>query len=334
MATSGHIPVLLQPVVDLLTLTGQEHTGGVFADCTAGLGGHAVHIAARLGSTGVVILNDLDAGNLDRAAEAVRAALPGITILTHAGNFASLPRFIASHGLRATCVLADLGFASTQVDNPARGLSFMHDGPLDMRLDPAGPVTAADLVATMTEQELVQTIAEFGEEKHPKPIARRIVQARQQGAITTTAQLASIIRSALAGKPTGGIDPATRTFQALRIAVNDELGNLDALLDEISAGARALQPPGSTHTGPRTEWLAPGARVGIISFHSLEDRPVKHTFANLVKAGLARHVIKDPLGPTDDEQRTNPRSRSAKLRGIQITSNDSGPSGAKGCSHG
>ena len=180
-----------------------------------------------------------------------------------------------------------------------------------MRLDPSGALTAAQFVAAASEHDLARVIDEFGEERHARLVARRIVEARKVGPITTTDQLAGIIRAAVGPRGSGGIDPATRTFQALRIAVNDELGNLHALMAAIRRGAK----PMSTQA-----WLKPGARIAIISFHSLEDRPVKQAFAELVESGAAEHVVRKPVTASDDELRQNPRSRSAKLRVIRIVS--------------
>lgn len=296
-----HVPVLLAETIAALV----PKSGETYVDCTAGLGGHAAAIAERIGPAGMIVLNDLDEGNLTHAAARIAAIPNAPRVLTHRGSFAALPHFLRAQGLRADLVLADLGFASPQVDDPSRGLSFMRDGPLDMRLDPSGPVTAAQLIASSSEDHLTSIIREFGEERHGKLVAQRIVRARAQAPIMTTAQLAAVIRSALAGKSSGGIDPATRTFQALRIAVNDELGHLAALLDEL---------PGAT-TGPRA-WLNPGARVAIISFHSLEDRPVKQAFAAMAKQGVALELEGSPITPGQAEERENPRSRSAKLRAI------------------
>jgi 16S rRNA (cytosine1402-N4)-methyltransferase len=320
-AQPKHIPVL--PVEVLAALSPQP--GQVAIDCTAGLGGHAEAIARAVGPTGTVLLCDLDAGNLARAADRLRS-IPAAgaggggggggegggggppKVLTHHGSFAEAPRELLAAGLRADLVLADLGFASPQVEDAQRGFSFSRDGPLDMRLDPTRGSTAADLVATLPERELADLIYRFGEERESRAIARRIVQTRASTPITRTGQLAELIRSVVRRTP-GGIDPATRTFQALRIAVNDELGHLDALLDWIDRGARPQT---------RDSWLAPGARVAIIAFHSLEDRPVKQAFGRLVERGLAEPVIDGMVGPTDAERQANPRAGSAKLRAVRI----------------
>jgi 16S rRNA (cytosine1402-N4)-methyltransferase len=190
----------------------------------------------------------------------------------------------------------------------------MRDGPLDMRMDPAGPITAADLVNRSSEQELFRILREFGEERDAGRIVRAIVKARAAAPITTTAALAEVIRQAMppSFKQITGIDPSTRTFQALRIAVNDELGNLDGLLDAIADAARAAGRGSPT-------WLAPGARIAIISFHSLEDRAVKRAFAALVAAGLGTDARGSITEADDDERHVNPRSRSAKMRVLTLS---------------
>lgn len=301
----GHIPVLIEPVLELL----EPKPGQVFVDATAGLGGHAAAIAPRLGPTGTVVLNDLDPGNLKRAqARVLDACDPeqGPVVRCVRGNFADLPTRLANEGLSADLLLADLGFASTQVDDASRGLSFAREGPLDMRLDPDSPTTAADLIAQLDERDLADLLYEFGEERASRRIARKIVEARRAAPIATTGQLASIVRRALGGGRSR-IDPATRTFQALRIAVNDELGSLHALLDAIGRAARG-----------ESGWLARGARVGIIAFHSLEDRPVKRAFAAMDEAELATRLTRKIVRAGDDERAANPRSRSARLRVVQI----------------
>lgn len=308
----SHVPVLLARSLDAL----HPAPGEVYADGTAGLGGHAAAVAGRM-KTGTVVLGDLDAGNLGRAAAAVEAAFasapehPRSRILSFHTNFAELPRRIEEAGLRADMFLADLGFASVHVDDPARGFSFMRDGPLDMRMDTTRPLTAADLVASLPEKELARIIADYGEDRAAGRIARKLVQARAGGPIRTTAQLAGVVRAAVGGGG-GPIDPATRTFQALRIAVNDELGSLAALLAAVEADARRIL------SGGAGRWLAAGARVAFITFHSLEDRPVKRVFASLIAAG-ATDITDGPAAASESEVRENPRARSAKLRVIRLT---------------
>jgi 16S rRNA (cytosine1402-N4)-methyltransferase len=300
-----HTPVLLESVVELLA----PRQGQTFLDCTAGLGGHAAAIAARLGPSGTVILNDVDPANLTKASETVGAL--GVRTVSLRGNFADAPRVLAERGLAADMVLADLGFASSQMDDPARGLAFSSDGPLDMRLDPSLATTAADLVASLPESELTRIIGEFGEDRDARRIARKLVEARRERPISTTRQLAELVRQASGRRSAGAIDPATRTFQALRIAVNDELGSLEALLSAVERGAGAA--------GGKPGWLNPGARVAIISFHSLEDRPVKRSFAGLVERGLATGLTRRPVEADERELAANPRARSAKLRAIRLT---------------
>lgn len=283
--------------------------GQTLLDCTAGLGGHAAAIAKSMGA-GTIVLNDSDPGNLSRASLAVTAAAPSVRVVTFHGNFADAPRRLSEQGLGADMVLADLGFSSNQVETAGRGFSFQRDGPLDMRLDPTSPVTAADLVASTPERELARLIREFGDEPAAGKIARKLVDSRRSGPISTTGQLAELIRSVVGRRP-GSIDPATKTFQALRIAVNDELGSLSSLLAAVERGARVAASGGAG-------WLNQGARVAIISFHSLEDRLVKQGFASLVAAGAALALTRRPMEGSESEVAENPRARSAKLRGIQV----------------
>lgn len=312
----AHVPVLHDEVLELL----DPRPGETLIDCTAGLGGHAGSIAARLGPGGRVVLFDLDPANLARAEARVRAALnpgdPGAArVVAVRANFAQAPSWAAREGVAADLVLADLGFASTQVDDPGRGLSFRRSGPLDMRLDPDGPVTAGELVNTLSERDLSDLIFRFGEERHARRIAAKLAAERRVGPITTTDRLASIVRSVVPRTP-GSIDGATRTFQALRIATNDEIGALEALLGAVERS--------SGRAGEGGCWLNPGARVGVISFHSLEDRPVKQAFAAIAQGGHAEPVTRRPAVPTEDEQRRNPRSRSAKLRVIRLAGGNAG----------
>jgi 16S rRNA (cytosine1402-N4)-methyltransferase len=207
-------------------------------------------------------------------------------------------------------VLADLGFASTQVDDPSRGFSFSHDGPLDMRMDPTLPVSAADLVNSFSEEQLADVIDRFGEDRNARRIARKLVQSRAESPILTTARLAEVIRRACPGK-SGQIDPATRTFQALRMAVNDELGTLDALLGAMVREAELLV------SGRPTTWLAKGARLAVIAFHSLEDRPVKQAMGKMIQLG-AIDLTHGTAVASEDEVQANPRARSAKLRAVRL----------------
>jgi 16S rRNA (cytosine1402-N4)-methyltransferase len=305
--------VLVDDVLRLLA----PRPGDTVLDCTAGLGGHAVELARAIGSGGTVILNDFDPGNLARAAEAVRALPEPPEVIELRGNFADAPRRLTELTVSADVVLADLGFSSNQMEDAERGLSFMRDGPLDMRLDPAGPMTAADLVNTLSEDELGEVLRDFGEEREWRRITQKLVAARKEAPISTTGRFASIVRSAMVGGPprSPGIDPATRSFQALRIAVNDELGNLRALLESVSRGAAMV---GGGSARPGGTWLKGRARVGVISFHSLEDRQVKESFGALESRGLAKEASRRPVEASEVETARNPRSRSAKLRVVTL----------------
>lgn len=286
--------------------------GETYVDATAGLGGHAELVAPALGPAGLIVLNDLDPGNLERATARVEATGAGVGVKPMRGNFADLSWRMGEAGLAADLVLADLGFSSNQMDDGARGFSFMREGPLDMRLDPTAPVTAAELVNTLPEGELSRILREFGEEPGAGRVARKIAQARRESPITTTERLAEVVRSAVGPRHGSRIDPSTKTFQALRIAVNDELGALDALLAAVKRSAQALAKGGAGG------WLKAGARAAIISFHSLEDRRVKQGFGELVKAGWAEELTRGPVEAGPEEVSRNPRSRSAKLRAVRL----------------
>jgi 16S rRNA (cytosine1402-N4)-methyltransferase len=306
----SHTPVLLSEV--LATLSPQPNQ--TLLDCTAGLGGHSAALAPLLKS-GTIILNDSDPANLALAAAAVKSANPAAQIITLHGNFADAPRRLLESNLKADLILADLGFSSNQVDTPLRGFSFQSDGPLDMRLDPTSPVTAADLIASTSEADLARLIRDYGDEPAAPRIARKLVESRRQAPISTTGQLADIVRSVVGRRP-GAIDPATRTFQAVRIAVNDELGSLSALLAAIERGGGWGE--GAKTAGDGRAWMNAGTRVAIISFHSLEDRLVKRSFATLVASGNAEHIARRPIEASDSEIASNPRARSAKLRAIRL----------------
>jgi 16S rRNA (cytosine1402-N4)-methyltransferase len=279
-----HLAVLPVEVLRLL----DPRPGEVWVDCTVGAGGHARLFVERLGPVGRLIGLDQDPAMLELA----RARLIDRPVeLVHA-NFDQLPEVLANRKIEAVDgVLADLGFASDQVEQPERGLSFRSQGPLDMRLDPTTGVTAAELVNTMSEATLADLFHEYGEERQSRRVARRIVERRKEKPFATTSDLADLVRSCV--RKSGGIDPATRVFQALRIAVNDELGALDRLLAAL----------------PRV--VKPGGRAGIISFHSLEDRRVKHAFRD---RAVWEPLTKKPVEAGEEEIAQNPRARSAKLR--------------------
>jgi 16S rRNA (cytosine1402-N4)-methyltransferase len=317
----SHVPVLLHEVLAAL----DPKAGETFADCTAGLGGHACAVAKRMGR-GTIVLNDVDPANLDRASANVREAWGGQgleALGTHGleahatvavrGNFAELPHVLRERGICADMILADLGFASNQIEDASRGFSFQRDGPLDMRLDPTLPVHAGHLVNSAPESELVRILTEYGEESGARRIARKLVDVRSAKPIATTAELAGAVHAAL-GFSGGPIDPATRTFQALRIAVNDELGSLEGLLGLVEQACGEL-------AAGRATWLAKGARVAIISFHSLEDRLVKQAFGRIAKTYAkdgAKELTKHPVTVSEAELGWNPRARSAKLRCVRV----------------
>ncbi len=309
----AHEAVLLREVIDLLS----PGAGEVILDCTAGDGGHAAALGRALGEIGTVIVCDLDAGCLAQAAGAVRGAVaPGVNVVEINANYAEAPRRLVDLGLAANLVIADLGFSSRQMDDAERGFSIRRDGPLDMRYCPSGP-TAADYVNTLPAGELEDILRDLGEERKARAIVSKILAAREEQPIQTTGELAAIVRAVVAPfgrNRTHKIDPATRTFQALRIAVNDELGNLDALLSAVTRQAAQRA------SGASGGWLAAGARVGVISFHSLEDRRVKQAYSTVAGRGCGRLLTKKPVEASAEEVARNPRSRSAKLRVLEFIS--------------
>ncbi len=301
---TGHKPVLCREVLELLspaTGKGQKR----ILDCTLGLGGHASALLEASGKDAQMVGMDADEDNVYFARQNL-ALFEGQVRFFHA-NYAQIPELLAEVGWdKVDLLLADLGVASNQLDDPTRGMSFSQDGPLDMRLDKNSPRTAADFVNQMCEKELADLIYSFGEERYSRRIARAIVAERKKGRIERTGQLENIVFRAMPAavrQRRKGVHPATRTFQALRIAVNDELKNLETLLSFLVSG----------------DVLAPLGRAAIISFHSLEDRPVKRAFADLVGTGRAKLLTKKPIVASDEEIQENPRSRSAKLRGIEMT---------------
>jgi len=272
--------------------------GGLFVDCTVGLGGHS-RALLEAGATRVIGLDrDLDA--LGRARETL-ASWGDRVELVHA-DYRTLDSVLDRRQIaQIDGALADLGVSSLQFDAPGRGFSFQRDEPLDMRMDRSGGDSAADLVARSTERDLADAIFQYGEERYSRRVARAIVEARHDAPVVTTGRLASIVRRAIPRRgPPLRIDPATRTFQALRIWVNRELDGLDRF---VEAAARRLRA---------------GARLVVITFHSLEDRIVKHTLRALQQRdALVQVLTKKPIVPRDDEVERNPRARSAKLRSAE-----------------
>lgn len=304
---AGHHPVLLESVLRLLA----PGPGETVVDLTAGRGGHASALVREVGPSGRILLCDLDAGNLAYAEARVRADSPA-EVRTHHGTFAAIDRTLTATGWHADCILADLGFASTQMDDPARGFSFQADAPLDMRLDASRGETAADLIARLSERELADAIYELGEDPFARRIARVIVDRRTREPIATTLQLAAAVIAAYGVRARQSrMHPATRTFMALRILVNDELGALRRLLG-------AAERAGHAALAGSSGWLRPGCRLAIISFHSLEDREVKQAMARWESEGLGERLGRKPVEPSDAEVAANRRARSAKLRGFRF----------------
>jgi 16S rRNA (cytosine1402-N4)-methyltransferase len=290
----AHIPVMTAEALGFLA----PERGGLFVDCTVGLGGHS-RAMFEAGATRVIgIDRDLDALAQARTTLSPWAAKVD---LVHS-DYRAIGSVLDELGVPLVDgALADLGVSSMQFDEPGRGFSFQRDEPLDMRMDRSSGQTAAELVAVTAEHELADTIYAYGEERFSRRIARAIVAARREAPIDTTLQLATIVRRAIPTRGYQRIDPATRTFQALRIWVNQELDGLDAFL-----GAMAKR-------------LRVGARLVVITFHSLEDRIVKHTLRALEKSADAalKVLTKKPVVPGDGEISLNPRARSAKLRAAE-----------------
>lgn len=297
-----HIPVLLRQVLEVL----DPKPGQTIVDCTLGLGGHASAILERLKPDGRLIALDLDPENLADARvklQRVKGREGTVRFDLFHSNFAALDQILEQAGVAPGTVdgvLADIGVASTQIDNPERGFSYRRPGPLDMRMDPTRGEPASALLARMSEDEIIDALLEFGDETDAPKIARLIVQRRRKQPIETTEQLMALVceaRDFTIGRGMGAkLHPAARTFQALRILVNRELANLDQLL---------LTLP---------QVLKPGGMAAIITFHSGEDRRVKHAFRDQFRAGIYSADGRDPIIADAAEQKANPRSTSAKLR--------------------
>jgi 16S rRNA (cytosine1402-N4)-methyltransferase len=287
-----HEPVLLAEVVAAL----EPARGGVFVDCTLGLGGHTRALLERGADRVIGFDRDAEALAIARA----RLADFGDRVTYVHADYRTLAITLAAHGIGGTAgLVADLGISSMQLQAEGRGFSFRKDEPLDMRMDRSMGSTAADLLRDASEEEIANAIFRFGEERHSRRVARAIVAARERAPISTTGALAEIVRRAVPHRGYQRIDPATRTFQGLRIWVNGELEGLDRFVrDAVLA-------------------LSPGGRAAIISFHSLEDRLVKHTMRDLEREGIARLPSRKPLVATEAELARNPRARSAKLRAAE-----------------
>ena len=289
---SQHIPVLVEEVMNLLRCEAHK----TYIDATIGGGGHALEVLKRTSPDGIVIGIDWDEEAIAEAKGALVTFGDRIKILRE--NFVRLPDLLEALNIsEVDGILLDLGLSSLQLEKKERGFSLKGEGPLDMRMDRRIDRTAADLLNGLSFQELESTLREFGEERWAKRIAKAILQEREEKPIGTTQELRQIVHRAIPGRfHSRKIDPATRTFQAFRIRVNEELENLRNILE--------------------TGWtfLKRGGRICVISFHSLEDRMVKETFRRLDTDGMMRRITKKPITPSEEEKQRNPRSRSAKLR--------------------
>lgn len=301
-----HKPVLLRECLDGLNI----RPDGIYVDGTLGRAGHAREIVGQL-TTGRLIAVDRDQAALDAAPARLEGCMDRVTLVR--GNFSGLPDILASLGVRGVDgMLFDLGVSSPQLDDGSRGFSYLQDAPLDMRMDQSATLTAREVVNGWTQEELRRILWQYGEERYSGPIAAAIVRAREQAPIETTGQLAELIREAMPAKARREKQhPAKRSFQAIRIAVNDELGEVERLLEAA------------------LDLLNPGGRLAIISFHSLEDRLVKTAFGSWAKGCIcppdfpvcvcgrtprAKLIGKRPITAGEDELADNPRARSAKLR--------------------
>jgi 16S rRNA (cytosine1402-N4)-methyltransferase len=303
-SAAQHVPVLMSEVLEVLN----PQPGQTIVDCTLGLGGHSSAILERLGPSergGRLIALDLDPTNIAAARQRLER-IPGRFDIFHT-NFAGIEAVLARAGVepgQVDGVLADIGVASTQIDNPERGFSYRKPGPLDMRMDPTRGQPASVLINRMSEAELTTALLELGDETDAPRIAQLIVKRRAQSPILTTQDLMALVceaRDFTIERGAGAkLHPAARTFQALRILVNRELANLDRLLAVLPAV------------------LKPGGIAAIITFHSGEDRRVKYAFRDGLRAGVYSAENRDPIIAEEDEREANPRARSAKLRWARL----------------
>jgi 16S rRNA (cytosine1402-N4)-methyltransferase len=292
---SYHQPVLLKETIEFLN----PKAGETFLDCTVGTGGHSISILPRLLPNGRIIAIDCDDEALSLAQKRLVEFKPNVEFIHD--NFSHIPEILKHIGIeKVGGLIADLGISSLHVDNAYRGFSFSKEGPLDMRMDQQQTESAASLLRKLPEQELALLLANYGQERWARRIAKHIVKSRKKHTFRTTTELAKVISEAIPSRQRyHRIHPATRTFQALRMAVNNELAALEKLLEAL----------------PNV--LLPGARAVIISFHSLEDRLVKHAFRKGEKEGIYNILTDKPVSASDDETGKNPRSRSAKLRAVE-----------------
>ena len=291
-----HEPVLLNETIRIL----DPKPGAFFIDGTLGGGGHSKAILEKVGANGMLLGTDWDNDAVLRFEKENKAY--GKKVLVRNANYRQIPDILKKEKLpHADGLFLDLGFSSDQIENAEKGFSFQYEGPLDMRYAKEGE-TAAEVVNGLREEELADIFWKFGDERFSRQIAKRIVEERRKKRILTKTRLAEVVASAFPARfRNGKVNPATKVFQALRIYVNHEFENIESILGNLN------------------ECVKSGGRIAVITFHSSEDRIVKKRFSELVKAGNAEHLIKKPIAPTRDEIKRNPRSRSAKLRAIQLT---------------
>ncbi len=289
---SEHISVLPKEVMEYLNLP----VGGRAVDCTLGMGGHTLQMANQVGPTGQIIAIDRDRQSIEVAKQKL-SSVEGRVVFCQ-DDFRNIDRVLDGLKIeKVDGILLDLGISSFQLDNDKRGFSIKANGPLDMRMDQDSWFSAYDLINSLSEKELSLILKGYGEERWHNRIARRLVQERSLRPIETTKDLTDIVLKAIpSGQKWQKLHPATRTFQAFRIAVNRELESLDIALDKA------------------VRYLKPGGRICVISFHSLEDRIVKNKFRSFAQSGELSLTLKKPLSVTEDEESVNPRSRSARLR--------------------
>ncbi len=297
MTDKFHEPVLVSEVLTHLLARPRK----VIADCTLGDGGHSMAVLERTTETFVVGI-DVDSEAVAVAGKRLRESHPG-RFVARKGDYRELPTVLANLGIPAIDgALFDLGVSSRQLDTPERGFSYWGEGPLDMRMNQEGGLTARDILETWSEQDIARILRDYGEERFSARISREIVRAREEHLLGTAKDLVEIIKRAYPGSAKrGGPHPARRTFQALRIATNDELSRLGQSME------RAFY------------LLKPGGVLVVLTYHSLEDRIVKNSFRGLVDRGLGRKVVRKPEMPSEEEVERNARSRSAKLRVIERT---------------
>lgn len=290
MTTWTHIPIMASEIAELL-LTQPE---GIYIDGTLGLGGHTQYFLGRLQAKARIFGFDKD----EEALTLARQKVADKRLQTFHASYAQAPQLLKQQGIESVDgILLDLGLSSYQLDNPQRGFSIQHDGPLDMRFDLQNPITAASVVNTWPFEELVRILRDYGEEHRAEQIARAILQARKDGPLTTTKQLAQVVQQVLPRR--GKNHPATQTFQAIRIACNAELETVEQAVQQLPL------------------LLKKGGRMAVLTFHSLEDRIVKNHFKQMAQNGIAKLVCKHALAPAYTEVRANRRARSAKLRVIE-----------------